>query len=478
METTRLGTKQRNPRTRTKRKANLAKAATSALIGIGSLALLASIVYVSSILAFIGLGLIFWGALFLYIQPEEYTKKALLDATVIPSLSTLNQIIHELEYKGKAIYLPPEYLEDPEASKVYISKQKEGKLPEPELTLKSESHLFLQHPQGILLTPPGAQLSRLFEKRLDTNFTKTDLKYITQNMPKLLIGDLEIAENIEIATENNKIKITITNSTFKEVHKENNKLSHIYPYIGCPLSSAIACALTKATGKPITIQNIQTSEDGKNIEATYQILGKIETETETILPQIKPEVLPTEPIQLPLRKLFLPNLASLLLLAIGTIILAQVTWITWYDITIWSKDITQIFLGSRTGEAISLGIGIRIIHYFLIGLALLLLGLFNFLRKQKILAETIELYPRLRFSPNLASLFLTALGLVILAWVSWLTLYDMSVWGKDINLIFLGSRTGEAISLGIGMKLIHYLLIGLASFLSGILIYLRNRSRV
>lgn len=465
-------------RTRTKHKSNLIRAVIYAFIGLGSVALLTSIVYVSSILAFIGLGLVFWGALLLYIQPEEYTKTAILDSTIIPPLESLSQIIQELDYKGKAIYLPPKYLKDPEANKVYIPKQKDGKLPTPELTLKHENQLFLQNPQGILLTPPGAQLSKLFEKQLDTTFTKTDLNYITQNMPKLLIEDLEIAENIEIATENNKIKITITNSTFKEAHKENNKHSHLYPSIGCPLSSAIACALTKATGKPITIQNIQTSEDGKNIEATYQILGKIETETETILPQIKPEVLPTEPIQLQLRKLFLPNLASLLLVSIGTIILAEVAWITWYDITIWSKDITQIFLGSRTGEVISLGIGIRIIHYFLIGLASLLLGLFNFLRKQKILAETIELYPRLRFSPNLASLFLTALGLVILAWVSWLTLYDMSVWGKDINLIFLGSRTGEAISLGIGMKLIHYFLIGLALFITGLLTYLRNRSKV
>jgi uncharacterized membrane protein len=158
METTQMGNNQRNPKTRTNHKANLIKAATWAFIGIGSLALFTSIVYVSSILSFIGLGLIFWGALLLYIQPEEYTKKALLDATVIPSLETLNQIIHELDYKGKGIYLPPKYLKDPEASKVYISKQKDGKLPKPELILKYENQLFFENPQGILLTPPGAQL--------------------------------------------------------------------------------------------------------------------------------------------------------------------------------------------------------------------------------------------------------------------------------------------------------------------------------
>ena len=384
MQTLQMRNKQRNPKTTTKHKPNLIKATTWAFLGIGSVALFTSIVYVSSILALIGLGLMFWGALLLYLQTEEYTKKALLDATVIPSLAILNQIIYELNYKGKAIYLPPKYLKDPEANKIYISKQKDGKLPKPELTLKHENQLFFQNPQGILLTPPGAQLSRLFEKQLETNFTKTDLNYITQNMPKLLIEDLEIAENIEIETENNKIKITITNSIFKEAHKENNKLAHIYPYIGCPLSSAIACALTKATGKPITIENIQPSEDGKIIEATYRVLGKIETKP--FLPEITlqepTEELLTESIQLQIRKRFLPNLASLLLTAIGSILLTEVAWVTFYDMTMWGKDIAVIFLGSRTGEAISLGIGIRIIHYFLIGLASFLSGMLTYLRRR------------------------------------------------------------------------------------------------
>lgn len=367
-----MGNKQKNPRTGTKHKTSLTKVSIWTFFIVGSVALFTSIVYVSSILAFIGLSLFFWGALLLYVQPEEYTKKALLDSAVIPSLETLNQIICELNYKGKVIYLPPKYLKNPEASKVYISKQKE-EVPEPELTLKHENQLFFGNPSGILLTPPGAQLSRLFEKRLDTNFTKTDLNYITQNMPKLLIEDLEIAENIEIETENNKIKIKITNSTFKEVHNGNNQLSHTYPF-GCPLSSAIACALTKATGKPITIENTQASEDGKIIETTYQILGKIETETETFSPEIKPEVLLTKPLHLVTKKLF-PNLASLFLTSFGLLLLIWVGWLTWYDLTVWGKDIITIFLGSRVGEAISLGIGMKLIYYFLIGLTSFLSGI-------------------------------------------------------------------------------------------------------
>ena len=78
----------------------------------------------------------------------------------------------------------------------------------------------------------------------------------------------------------------------------------------------------------------------------------------------------------------LPNLSSLCLIAFGSIILAWVGWLIWYDITIWSKDIGYTLFGSRTTEAIGLGIGMKVFDYLLIGLALPMLGLFIFIRRR------------------------------------------------------------------------------------------------
>jgi len=82
-----------------------------------------------------------------------------------------------------------------------------------------------------------------------------------------------------------------------------------------------------------------------------------------------------------------------------------------------------------------------------------------------------------RLLPNLAGLFLAALGAITLAWVGQLIWHDVTVWGKDITLIFFGSRTGENISLGIGMKVIYYFLIGLTFLLLGLVTLLRRRSK-
>jgi hypothetical protein len=76
---------------------------------------------------------------------------------------------------------------------------------------------------------------------------------------------------------------------------------------------------------------------------------------------------------------------------------------------------------------------------------------------------------------NLAALFFVVLGSATMVWVANLVWVDVSFWGKDLALIVFGSRTGEAISLGVGMTLLHYLLIGVAFLLSSAVLMLKSR---
>ena len=360
------------------------------LLEIGAINVALSIIYESSILALVGLSLTFWGALLLIIGTEKYVKQPLLDSTIIPSLAHLNQTLAELKYQGKGVYLPPEYLKDSETSRIFIPKNKNTDLPPPEKILQQNDKIFLTNPEAMLVIPPGLSLSRLFEKTLGTSFAKVDLEYLQQNLPKLFIENLEIAEDLEIQTNYDQtskkmtkrvsllktkydaIQVKITNSVYKDTCRETRKLSRIHDAIGCPICSAIACALAKATGKPLIIENTEMTEDGKTIEAKFQLLEKIETEV------IKTEVPPPAGIGRLLHAPLSPNLASFLLTASGLIILGWVGWLTLHDTTMWGKDLSLIFFGPRTGEAISLEIDMRGIHYFLIGLTLLLLGLLAF----------------------------------------------------------------------------------------------------
>jgi len=254
---------------------------------IGLFSITASILYSSTILAFIGLGLTFWGALLLYIKPKQYIQSSLLPSTTLPILATINQIIEELNIKGKAVYLPPRSLDEIRGGKAFIPSKKETDIP-PAEELTSEK-IFHKNPDGILLTPPGVSLANLFEDTLGTSFTKVDLNYFENHMPKLLIEDLEIAEDMEIEVESSKVQKKITGSIsliqtkndrvhvkiIKSVYSDLCKareLSSICEIIGCPLCSSIAVALSRITGKPVIIEEAKPSEDGETIEVQYRIL--------------------------------------------------------------------------------------------------------------------------------------------------------------------------------------------------------------
>jgi hypothetical protein len=257
---------------------------------LSAISLAASVRYGSSTLAFIGLGLVFWGAVLLYIRPEEYTKKVLLEAALSPLLTTVNQLIQELGYTGDATYLPPKFFTNPETTMICVSEYRHASLPTPEQVQLYEGQPIARTPQGLLLTPSGAQLSRLLEKSFGKSFLQTDLENLRRNLPRLFIEDLEIVQNLEIQAQNdmaeekeydkafvNQVKsTTISVMITKPIHRvlftEADDSQQPTGLIGGPIYSAIAIALAKAAGKPVRIRAVKSSEDGNTVEATYDIV--------------------------------------------------------------------------------------------------------------------------------------------------------------------------------------------------------------
>lgn len=236
---------------------------------LGGAALVLSVVYVSTIVAFIGLSLLLWGALFLFIKPVRFVRPSLIDSTVISSLTTIDRLVKDLNYEGKAVHLPPlpYFLKGYKGGTVYIHSKKNRILP-PVEELAGEK-VFVKNPKGICLVPPGLGLVNLYEEALGKDFIQVDLEYLQEALPKLFVTDLEIASDLEIKKYNDLIHVRITGSVFKDLCKEVKKLGNVCDSFGCPLCSSIACALTRALGKPILIEKTEASPDSNTIEAYY-----------------------------------------------------------------------------------------------------------------------------------------------------------------------------------------------------------------
>ncbi|TRZ81154.1 hypothetical protein D4R86_03190 [bacterium] len=334
---------------------------------IGALVLYTSTLYPSSVIALIGLGLTFWGALFLFVKPEKYLKAKILLYTTLSSLTFIDQILSNLDYRGKAIYLSPEYSMSPKSGTVFISSNSNSVIPPIEEVAGGRT--FLKNPKGICLTPPGLGLVNLYEKESGKIFTKVDLKYLQKNLPKLLVENLELAKKVDIKVEGDIIHVTITGSIYTDLFKKT-KFSRICDSIGCPICSSIAIALTRATGKHIVIEKTGVYNDGKTFESYYRTMETTKKQTEIDFEEVFVSFK------------FIRG-CGLILMVLGSSILAWISGLTWHDMITWNKDLATILFDSRVGESVSLGIGMTLIHYLLIGSILLFLGVFMFLRKRR-----------------------------------------------------------------------------------------------
>jgi len=257
-----------------------ARGMPSAKIGLafiipGILALIFSILNNSSILAFIGLSLAFWGALFFFLRPVKYVSSSLLGSTVIATYTTIDRIVKDLKFKGKSYYIPPypkevylpQHLKGLKETVVFISADTGGM---PSIEELAKSKFLLENPNGICVAPPGLGVLAQFEKELRIDIAKLQISELCEIFPPLITENLQLAKEIEMKQENGQVYLKMIDSTYKNLYAaEDLKSIH---FLGCPLASAIACALAKATGKMVTIQKDNITPDGQTIEVWYSMV--------------------------------------------------------------------------------------------------------------------------------------------------------------------------------------------------------------
>jgi hypothetical protein len=245
------------------------------LITPGVLALVLSIVTDSQVLAFVGLGLTFWGALFFLVQPSRLVQESLLDATAAASYGTIDRIMGNLKYKGKCWYIPPypkdaylpEHLKGLKEMIVFLSANENSELPS--IAEIASKKFILQNPKGISITAPGAGLLDQLENELKLDPTQTDLQTLCETLPQQILENFQLAKEIEMNPENDKVNLRITGSIFRPLYTKED-LKSIYQ-LGCPLISALACALAKTTGKAVTIDILNFDPETDTTQASCNI---------------------------------------------------------------------------------------------------------------------------------------------------------------------------------------------------------------
>jgi hypothetical protein len=243
----------------------------------GALSLILSIIDSSTILAFVGLGLSLWAVLFLFVQPARYVEENILDYTTIPSYMTIDRIMKDLNCKGRAYYVPPypegtyapEHLKGLKEAVVFIAAEEGIEIPSIDEMAKNK--FLLEHPKGICLAAPGLSLLTQFEKELKMDISRVAIGELCNVLPTLIQENFRLAKEIKITLGDDEALLQMSDSVYGRLYSPKEKLQSIH-VLGCPLVSAVACAISKSTGKIVTIFKDNIGPDGRKIEVLYRAL--------------------------------------------------------------------------------------------------------------------------------------------------------------------------------------------------------------
>lgn len=244
---------------------------------LGFLSIAFSIYSSSQVIALVGLGLAFWGALFLLVRPTKYVEGSLLDITATSEYSTIDRMITSLNYKGKGYYIPsypqdvylPHHLKGLKDMIIFIPA--ENNFSPPSIEEMAESRFLLTNPKGLLVTPPGHGLLNQIEKQLHQDFTKIQLDEVCEVLPRFLTQDFNLAKSLEMTSTGNKVNLKIIDSIYQNLYLTETSWKSV-TIIGCPLVSAVACALAKSSGKFVTIHEQQVSPDGLTLIVDFRFV--------------------------------------------------------------------------------------------------------------------------------------------------------------------------------------------------------------
>lgn len=220
----------------------------------------------SLLLGLIGLGFFFFASLSYLIAPKWFFRGELLISMVNSNLSLLRRLLGPGGFPGKGIYMPSE---DGEIS-VFVPKE-ESLLQPPESGVVGKK-LLSRSPEGIVLTPPGSELLRAIENMSGVSFDEAELHYALLILSGAFT-ELEISKSFEFIVEGDLITVRMEDVIGMGFCKEIElRFPHLCEQIGCPFCSAIACTISKSLKRPVIIDYVDISPDGRVTEAVFRAI--------------------------------------------------------------------------------------------------------------------------------------------------------------------------------------------------------------
>lgn len=217
-----------------------------AIAAISAVFLFLSIVLPSTILAMIGLSFLFGSILLMFMRPSNfYLDKEFVNSVIASSVISLSRLLSSLGYQARGTYVAT-------ANGCFF-------IPES----KNQTSLV----------PTGNDLATLFEGiTSNTNYTS-----LQKAVSEVLVTKLGLAKSLRISVSGNLVLVRLYGFLARELCAEFRKTTVICDQLGCPVCSAIACAVAKSTNEGVLIKRVEPSSDYRVIDVLLEKNGKLVT---------------------------------------------------------------------------------------------------------------------------------------------------------------------------------------------------------
>lgn len=223
----------------------------------------------------LGLGSFLIGIMVLYLPESRRSMAEKLTTDLsLPFLLNIESLLEDLDLDEKGIYIPASGLGA--SPKVFLPLTQTQATEHPPLALTRSHRIFVtvgKNPQdrGILLDPPGNLIVTAIERTLRVDLSKTSLNELGARLNSGFKA-LGIAETTSLEHQDNTVSIQMDLTDLVDLEtKLRNLTPRLVAQVGTPVTSAVAAAVSKATGQYATFKKAVFDVPRRKISITLKL---------------------------------------------------------------------------------------------------------------------------------------------------------------------------------------------------------------
>jgi len=225
-----------------------------------------------------GLGALILGLMLVFL-PEPMSSKAGMLAILcsLPSLLDLESLLEDLDIAPRGIYIPVAGFGA--VPKVLIPIAESALSVSPPSRLARSGRVFIAlgrdtKQRGILLRPPGAEIISALENHLQLDLSTIKLDELSARLG-FAFEMLGISKRmVGVQVEETAVRVQMSLVSLVDLEERlRSEAPRLVEQIGSPLTSAIAGAISKVTGKYVRLNG--SSINGSNLIVTLELLADV-----------------------------------------------------------------------------------------------------------------------------------------------------------------------------------------------------------